>query len=137
MFIEALNHQERTALLATLAHLATLSGVVTEAETAFIAAVAKNLGVPSPNDIRQFADRELTDLLAPIQRLEAKRVALMELVNLGYADGEYCQAERAGVRKIAAVLQVQEDTLKEIEKWVEDGVDWTRRGRDLLADRRV
>jgi len=132
MFTNVLSKDERLALVKTLAFLAYAGGERAPEDAEFVVTVGRNLGLdvrPILNDVHRL---KLEEILPSVGEPRSKRVFLQALVNLGYADGEYCEAERAGIRHIAGQLGIDEKTLLRIEEWVERGVAWTHEGYNLL-----
>ena len=62
-----------------------------------------------------------------------KNFFLMQSIQLSWIDGNYSDEEKIETRKIASELGVEEEKVIKIEAWVQEGVEWNKRG-DLLVD---
>lgn len=66
---------------------------------------------------------------------ESKRQALFFLregVQICYVEGRYYQAEKDMIMEMANLLCISKDSVKKIESWVQEGLEWSSRGIELL-----
>lgn len=70
--------------------------------------------------------------ISQIDRPLAKKVILMELVSLGYANLDYCEEEREYVKGLATKLGVNSEKLDQIEKWVSGFVEQIHQGAEIV-----
>ena len=133
MFAEILTAPEKKALLELLAYLSVLDGEVLREEVAFIATTAENMEVDAGDLFQGIKGRTLQSICAPLKRRKAKGIALLELINIGLADGHYDEAEQRGIRTIAEILGVKATLVENLESWVERGHTWQEEGKTLLG----
>jgi hypothetical protein len=50
-----------------------------------------------------------------------------------YIDGEYHEAEKRMVEQMATILGIDPNTLNKLEQWVQEGMEWLKRGDQLIA----
>lgn len=66
---------------------------------------------------------------------DSKRQALFFLregLQICYVEGNYYDAEKAMIKAISHRLGVSDDSLKQLEAWALEGIEWSRRGDKLL-----
>ena len=132
MFAHTLSEDDRLALVGTLAFLARADGELSGTEQAFIVAVSERLNLDPRKVLASSEARTLKEILEPVTALRAKRIIIQELVNLGHADGDYCDSDKRGIRTVAALLGVDTATVERLETWVDKGIEWTRDGVSLI-----
>lgn len=130
MFAELLIERERQGLIDLLSLLAGIDGEVSPPEVAFIAEMKHRLDL---DDYEPRAGASIEQVCAAFERKKSKRVALVELIKIAYADSNYDASERAGIRRIAQLMGEDEDVVQELESWVSDGIQWQARGEALLG----
>lgn len=115
---------EREAALRLMAGLAVADGQLTTSEVKALERMGAGLDVSITAVLEQAASVDLTAERAKLTRPVAAKVAVMCLVQLAYADGEYSRIERDVVIEEVDLLGVDIALLDQIEAWVEEGVDW-------------
>lgn len=70
--------------------------------------------------------------ISQIDRPLAKKVILMELVSLGYANLDYCEEEREYVKDLATRLGVSSEKLEQVENWVSGFVEQIHQGAEIV-----
>jgi len=66
---------------------------------------------------------------------ETKRQALFFLregMQICYIEGQYYQTEKDMIEEMAKMLGVSCETVKKIEQWVREGIEWSARGEEIL-----
>lgn len=63
---------------------------------------------------------------------EEKMFFFIQAVQLCWIDDLYHDREQAEIRKIALELGISENAITEVEKWVEEGINWNKKSYDLL-----
>lgn len=74
----------------------------------------------------------VAELAAQIRNKKTTYLLVQELVTLAMLDENYSEAEKRAVRTIASACDVSLERVESIEQWVSDGIDWRRRGVELL-----
>ena len=73
------------------------------------------------------------ELPISFQSMAEKVLFFREAIQLCAIDIMYTREEKEEIRKIAEELNVSIDLIKEIEKWVEQGMAWKRQGDELVS----
>lgn len=133
MFDYHLDYDEKQALLRLVGYLATSDQEINEEERKFVRDLAHDINVSAEGVFEGLDDESLEGLAAAFERESARRVVLVELVDLGMVDGEYFAEEKAAVRQVAEAMDVSEGDVEAIEEWVRQGQQWHREGRELLG----
>lgn len=133
LFVHLLSKKERRILVQAFAYLAHLDNTLHQAELDLISTVSHNLGL-DPQIIVADAGKGLEDILQPVENEQAKRIILQELVNLAYADGDYSQEERTGIKRAADILGIEPPVVAKIEEWVEKGRMWIQEGEKIILE---
>ncbi|MFQ5788048.1 MAG: TerB family tellurite resistance protein, partial [Thermodesulfobacteriota bacterium] len=123
---------ERIVLVKTLAYLASVDGKITDEEVEYVNNIAKSLNITIENPFDNIKHKELEEVLAPLNSKKSKKIILAKLVNLAYADGEYCDVEKQGIQEIAKILNINSEDISSIENWVNRGIIWTQEGYNLI-----
>ncbi|QDG53705.1 hypothetical protein FIV42_24055 [Persicimonas caeni] len=133
MFTYHLSYEEKEALLKLVGFLAQSDQDVSPEERKFVLDLAHDLNVSSEGAFDDLDGQNLESLCDAFQRDSAKRVAIVELVDLALADHEYFAEEKAAVRDVAEVMGISDDEVAKIEDWVARGQKWHEEGHRLLG----
>lgn len=61
-----------------------------------------------------------------------KMFFLVEAVQLCWVNDEYSDAEKREIHQIAKEVGISKEALKAVEDWVYEGMEWNKRGDELL-----
>lgn len=116
-----------------LIRLANADGVVDESEFAFYrqAAIALELGEEEILALEKTKSEE-HEITLEFKTDREKMFFLIQAVQLCWVDNNYSEAERKELRNICQEIGISEESLKEVEVWAEEGVEWNKRGETLL-----
>ena len=128
MFVDLLEQKEKDALMMLLVNIAKADGNIDESEMTFLLKYANEHGVKL--DLEK--NMSINDVCQKISSHKAKVVTMQEIVKLALVDGNYDDAEKAGAKAIAEMLNIDSEKFKEIEKWVLDGQQWVQQGYEML-----
>ncbi len=134
MFADLLNKEEELALVKTMAHFANADGKITSEEMVLLEGAAAKCGVEADDVLKDVAQINLEETLAPVQTDKSRRIVIQELITIGYADGHFFQVEKDAVNNVASILGVDNDTVGRIETWVQEGVDWSKKGYGVIIE---
>ena len=132
MFTHILSQHERKVLVYAFARLAHIDQELHHDELDRIVIVARNLGLDPQIIIDDVGSLDLNAMLRSIEREQAKRIILQELLNLAYADGTYSQTEHDEIVHVAHTLGIDLSILDKIEDWVAKGRAWIEEGDRLF-----
>lgn len=135
MDIKAILKTEKTrvAFLKGLMRLANADGIVDDSEIRFFkqAAVALDLDERYMEEIGSVRGNE-SKVHLEFDTNEEKMFFLIQAVQLCWVDNDYSDEEKVEIRKICQEINISNDALEAVEKWAEEGMEWNRRGDDLL-----
>lgn len=123
----------RVNFLKGLIRLANADGVVDENEFAFYrqAAIALELGEEEILALEK-AKSEGREITLEFKTDREKMFFLIQAVQLCWVDNNYSEAERKELRNICWEIAISEESLKAVEVWAQEGVEWNKRGEMLL-----
>lgn len=121
---DKLTDEERLAALRLMVGLALADGKLREPEIRALQRMGAGLKVEVEDLIQGLSSIDMAAERAKLTRPAAAKVAVMCLVQLAFADGEYAQAERDEVIEQVDLLGVDIELLDRIEAWVERGMNW-------------
>lgn len=130
MFAKLLLDDEKKNFLKLLAYLSKIDGEIAPEEIKFVENIAIELGISSTNIFNEEID--LDDICCNFKSLLSKNVVILELINIAYADREYKQSEKDGIKIIAQRLDVNTEKIDEIEQWINDGIIWSEKGSKII-----
>lgn len=113
--------------------LAKCDGDLPEEELVFYQSAANSMGLGEEeqeliNDIKN--SREKIDI--DFETNKEKIFFLIQAVQLCWIDNKYVDSERREMRLIVNELGISMDALEKVEKWVSEGIEWNKRGDELL-----
>ena len=123
----------RISFLKGLIRLANADGIVDESEFAFYrqAAIALELGEEEILALEKVKS-EGQEITLAFETDREKMFFLIQAVQLCWVDNNYSDAEQEELRNICREITITEKALKAVETWVQEGVEWNKRGEALL-----
>ena len=131
MFLTLLNDEEKRAFALLAEKMIEADGIVVGREAATIAAYKGEMGLAAPSGGE---DQGVEDLAAVFDSRRSRVVALLELIGLGYSDTSFSVTERSLVFALARAMDIEADTLVDLEAWVQQHVRLIRQAMELLRD---
>lgn len=126
--------ESRFDFMKGLIRIAKADGIISQEELVFF----DNLG--NSMEIDENSMTELHSIISSneicsveFEKKEHKLVFLIEALQLCYIDDDYSENEKNEIVKIANELNISLDTIKEIEKWVVEGMEWSNRVNYLFT----
>ena len=133
MYTHLLERDEQVAILRLLGNLAESDDHVSDAEIVHLRAVAQEMGLEARAVFAEAPALTLVEICVPLQRYQARVVAIMELLQLAFADRLVLDVERFKVRAIGEILKLDPQLVERIERWVVQGRQWRAEGRRLIT----
>lgn len=119
MFLNELDLDEKRMFLRLADHLVAANGVVEEQEKNLINQYCSEMGLPMNNEIDPLPMSEIICFFQ--KRSESvKRVTIMELLGLGYIDGEYDEVEQSMMKSYVSGIGVSDEVYEKLRKDVEE-----------------
>lgn len=131
MFLTLLNDEEKRAFALLAEKMIAADGIVVGREAATLAAYKAEMGLEARPESEE---RGVEDLAAAFGSRRSKVVALLELIGLGYSDTSFSVTERSLVFALARAMEIEADTLVDLEAWVQQHVRLIRQAMELLRE---
>jgi hypothetical protein len=131
MFLTLLNDEEKRAFALLAEKMIAADGIVVGREAATLAAYKAEMGLEPRSESQE---RGVEDLAAAFGSRRSKVVALLELIGLGYSDTSFSVTERSLVFALARAMEIEADTLVDLEAWVQQHVRLIRQAMELLRE---
>ena len=125
--------ESKINFLKGLIRLAKVDGVVDDREFVFYKQVATVLELDNEEiDALEQVRNGIADLSIDFESDRQKMFFIVQAVQLCWIDNEYCAAEKQEIRKICREIGISEESLKIVEEWAYEGIEWNKRGEKLL-----
>ena len=111
MFVENPVGPEKSAFLGLARKVVQADGVLSPREAQLLSSFAAATKA-------EIADGTVQELAAEFQTRQSKASAMLELIGLGFADGEYRPVESALIGEIARAMGIRDDEIAAMESWV-------------------
>ena len=109
MFLNTLNDEEKSMFLDMAIHSSQVNGLVEESERSMLEQYCKEMDVAPYEKSELHTVDEIKEFFSNSSDI-AKRVAVLELLGLGYIDGNYDEAENSVVKDFAIGIGLSEET---------------------------
>ncbi len=73
------------------------------------------------------------DLTSEFKNRKSCYLLIQELITLASFDGNYEKNEQRAIQEIASLCSISKPRVKQIEKWVSDGIAWRKKGVVLIT----
>ncbi|MBM74671.1 MAG: hypothetical protein CMK59_04675 [Proteobacteria bacterium] len=113
MFINNLNEEQKSAVVILMHRVAQADGRIDIAESQMLNEVVAGLGV---TDLE--TETTTADLVARFNTQKTKVSALLELLAMAHADGEFVATEHHYIREIASQMDISDLELAIYNSWV-------------------
>lgn len=125
--------KSRISFLKGLIRLANADGVVDESEFVFYrqAAIALELDEEEILELEKVKG-EGHEIMLDFGTDREKMFFLIQAIQLCWVDNNYSDAEQEELRNICREIAISEESLKVVEAWAQEGVEWNKRGEALL-----
>ena len=126
--------EARDNFMKGLIRLAKAVGNISQEESQYFIGAANSMGLSEQQieEIKGYINSQ-KELPISFQSMAEKVLFFREAIQLCAIDIMYTREEKEEIRKIAEELNVSIDLIKEIEKWVEQGMAWKRQGDELVS----
>lgn len=125
--------EARVSFLKGLIRLANADGVVDESEFVFYRQAAIALELDEEEIIAlEKVKGEGHEIMLDFGTDREKMFFLIQAVQLCWVDNNYSDAEQEELRNICREIAISEESLKVVEAWAQEGVEWNKRGEALL-----
>lgn len=117
-----------------LIRLAKADGIMDDNEVIFYqqAVNAMGLDVQDCDKINALWEKNSCEIDISFQTNREKMFFFVQAIQLCWIDGSYTQKEKEEIYKIASELQISVTAIEKVEIWVNEGMEWNKRGDSLL-----
>jgi len=130
MFLHDLTaHQKKTFLILAKQFILADSKIST-AEERHLESMQSEVGAEAPSDADSYNKKEL---LASFATPKSRISITLELITLGYIDGEFSEEENQFVQELAGAFGISEDELDKYANWALKHYEILCEGRELLG----
>lgn len=111
MFLNTLSNEEKIMFLDMAIHASQVNGLVEESERSILEQYCKEMNLKPYEKTELHSVNEIISFFSSSSEV-SKRVAVLELLGLGYIDGIYDETENAVVKDFAIGIGLSEETYK-------------------------
>lgn len=111
MFLNTLSTEEKSMFLDMAIHASQINGLVEESERSILEQYCKEMDIKPYEKTKLHSINEIKEFFSSSSEV-SKRVAVLELLGLGYIDGIYDETENAVVKDFAIGIGLSEETYK-------------------------
>lgn len=116
-----------------LIRIAKCDGVQADEEVVFFQKAAQALGLEKEDMIELDQCWEKDEkIVVKFETNVEKMFFFIQAIQLCWVDNEYTNAEKQEIQSIANELGISAVALQTVENWAYEGIQWNRRGDDLL-----
>ncbi len=125
MFLGKLNQLEKEAFVSLAVHAAGANGVVENEEYQMIEEYCQEMGIAF-FDARNIKTMESIVSAFLYSEIQHKKIVVLELIGLMYADGDYDEEERSFVKDFTEKIGVSDNDMKKMEAVLLKYIDMTK-----------
>jgi uncharacterized tellurite resistance protein B-like protein len=116
MFLASLNHEQRETFLCLAHNVVVSDGDLATGEKAKMAEMRTEMAISDDFEPHYVTIEGIAEIF---DQRRSRVIALISLIQLGYADGAYEIEERCVITEVAKEFNISEADLYRIENWVE------------------
>jgi len=130
MFLNQLQEDQKKAFLALALKLIQADGVTDPREEMIFLAMRQEMGLWREAKLPQGSLEELA-LFFPDRK--SRRITILELLGLVFADDRFQAQEQRLLRGLANLFEFSEEDATKMEKWVQRQIELTKEAQELMA----
>ncbi|MBF0239275.1 MAG: hypothetical protein HQM12_16360 [SAR324 cluster bacterium] len=131
MFLYQLNRSQKLAFLKLAKHVARLDdSIIDSLEMEMLSMMAKEMDV-TVHEVDDM-DFEFSNLCNKFTDRASKNICLMELIEVGYSNGNYHPNQAAFVSKIAKAFGFDEAHVTNLENWITSMIELFEKAENLI-----
>jgi hypothetical protein len=116
MFLHRFNDLQKKSFLILSQKLMQADSLIRPEEEYLIDLMKKEMNIDS--NVSGLDAKPVPELCRSFEDNKTKVMVLLELINLGYVDNEYCDSEKSFVKNISMEFGLSPEKLKLCEEWV-------------------
>lgn len=129
------NEKDKLNYLKGLIRLTISNGDIAEEQKQFFVNAANGMELDDKDKAELNKCWSATEVIS--LEFSSKEVSLFfiqEAIQICVVDGVYDEIERNEIYQTGAELGINADSVNQLEKWVEEGIAWRKRGEQLLKE---
>ncbi len=131
MFIDYLTEKQRSAFLILAKQLSLSDSELAPEEERLLKLMEREAGMQIPDAAESY---DITTLLPAFDSSKSKIATILELMLLGYIDGEYSAEENHFIHDLADVFGMAEDELDQYAHWALKQYEVLHEGREFWGE---
>lgn len=131
MFLDDLTDSQKKAFLIVGVQFIQIDGVVTNEEKALFDLMCREAAVDIPTGAQEI---DKLEAIEPFDTPKSKIILLIELLKLGYIDGEFSQPEHDFLMELVNKLGFTQDQLTTYAHWVLGDLGWRQEAVKFWKD---
>lgn len=129
MFLHELSGPQKRAFITLARRFVSVDGEYTEGEEELFGTMLAEMGL----ELSDGREGEFGELVESFDTREAKVSALLEIIGLGFADGDFGPDENNFVNQIANAFEIDEEEIPLMENWVRRQLALADEAESLLS----
>lgn len=128
------SEESKLSFMRGLIYLAKADGEIDESEKVFFtqAAATLNMNENSMAQVNERIESADNELVLNFDDKKQSLFLIREAIQLCYVDGKYDDNEKSAIAEMSRQLNVSTSKVNEIENWVIEGINWSRRGESII-----
>lgn len=131
MFLHGLTDPQKRLFLILAKQFVLADSEVTSAEERHLKSLQSEVCTEAPGDAESYDKKEL---LASFDTAKSQISVILELITLGYTDGEFSEEENQFIHELATVFGISDDELDKYAHWALKHYEVLSEGRVLIGE---
>ena len=131
MFLHSLTDPQKRLFLILAKQFVLADSKITSAEKKHLESLQSEVRAKVPGDAESYDNKEL---LASFDTVKSQISVILELITLGYADGEFSEEENQFIHELATVFGISEEELDKYAHWAIKHYEVLSEGRVLIGE---
>lgn len=133
MFLKYLEEENKKRFLQLCVHAAYADEILEEAEQEMMREYCREMNIPEVIPNRDIALEKVLNEIKDNSNHKEKNIIILELLGLLKADGVYDEREKVFLKKVVDAINMKEDTVKNIEKFLDEYIEICAKLYTLIA----
>ncbi len=131
MFLHDLTERQKRTFLILAKQFVLADSKVTSTEEKHLESMQRDVCAEIPSDAESYDKKEL---MASFDTSQSQISIMLELITLGYIDGEFSEEENQFIHELANTFGISEGKLEKYANWALKHYEVLREGRALLGE---
>lgn len=131
MYLFSLNKDQGEKFLSLALTIINSDGEFSHDEKFIFSRIQQELGIMSENKTVEYIEGDSLDVFDTQQ---AKNTCVLELINLAYADGKFCENEKQFISHICENFDISQTNMNKMDQWVVKSLEVISDGAKLITE---